>query len=329
MGRSKGKSGLCQELPFNNRNQTSFITEHREKLLAVSLKGLRRFCQLQNLVSNAGQDRVLTYIRPDTPRSFFGEIGVLTAVNEKYRLDQADVYHGSRSATCSALDDVELVRIKRNDFMELIDRHDSLKNRFVELAKSRLVSDVEARQDVSTPVASFLDQGLFNAQKLLVLDLEACTRCDECVKACADTHDGVTRLVCEGLRFDKFLVASACRSCTNPYCMVGCPVDSIHREGALEIKIEDHCIGCGLCAKNCPYGNINMVEFDEAGRPDQPGMETAVVANQATTCDLCKSVGVDASNPRDEVSCVHSCPHNAAFRMTGQELLDQIDEARI
>ncbi|MDA8563778.1 cyclic nucleotide-binding domain-containing protein [Mariniblastus sp.] len=275
--------------------------------------------------STAGQDRVLTYIRPDTPRSFFGEIGVLTAVNEKYRLDQPDVYHGSRSATCSALDDVELVRIKRNDFMALIDRHESLKDKFVALAKSRLVSDIETKQDVSTPVASFLDQGLFNAQKLLVLDLEACTRCDECVKACADTHDGVTRLVREGLRFDKFLVASACRSCTDPYCMVGCPVDSIHREGSLEIKIEDHCIGCGLCAKNCPYGNINMVEFDEAGSPYQPGMETAVVANQATTCDLCKSVGVDASNPRDEVSCVYACPHNAAFRMTGQELLDQIE----
>jgi len=34
-----------------------------------------------------------------------------------------------------------------------------------------------------------------NAQSLLVLDLEKCTRCDECTKACADSHDGVTRLI--------------------------------------------------------------------------------------------------------------------------------------
>jgi Fe-S-cluster-containing hydrogenase component 2 len=41
--------------------------------------------------------------------------------------------------------------------------------------------------------------------------------------------------------------------------MVGCPVDSIHRGKHLQIVIEDHCIGCGLCAENCPYGSIFMI----------------------------------------------------------------------
>ena len=108
-----------------------------------------------------------------------------------------------------------------------------------------------------------------NAQSLLVLDLVKCTRCDECTKACADTHQGVTRLIREGLRFDKFLVASSCRSCLDPYCMVGCPVGSIRRRESREIIIEDWCIGCGLCAENCPYGNINMVEqHDKAKKAD-------------------------------------------------------------
>ncbi len=57
----------------------------------------------------------------------------------------------------------------------------------------------------SVPLESFLAQGLMEAQSLLVLDLERCTRCDQCVRACADAHDGVTRLVREGLRFDKYL----------------------------------------------------------------------------------------------------------------------------
>ena len=95
-----------------------------------------------------------------------------------------------------------------------------------------------------------------------MLDLERCTRCDECVKACADAHDGVTRLVREGLRFDKYLVATSCRQCRDPLCMVGCPVGSIRRGNSLEIIIEDWCIGCGLCANNCPYGNINMHPFE-------------------------------------------------------------------
>ena len=100
------------------------------------------------------------------------------------------------------------------------------------------------------------------AQSLLVLDLEKCTRCDACVRACADAHDGVTRLIREGLRFDKFLVATSCRQCRDPLCMVGCPVGSIRRRNSLEVIIEDWCIGCGMCAKNCPYGNINMHPFN-------------------------------------------------------------------
>ena len=91
--------------------------------------------------------------------------------------------------------------------------------------------------------------------------------------------------------------------------------------------IEDHCIGCGLCAKNCPYGNINMVEFDEQGRPYRPGTQTAKVINKATTCDLCSSIGVDASNSKDEVSCVYACPHAAALRMSGPDLLDRLQDS--
>ena len=62
----------------------------------------------------------------------------------------------------------------------------------------------------------------------------------------------MTRLIREGLRFDKFLVASSCRSCLDPYCMVGCPVGSIRRRESREIIIENWCIGCGLCSRIAP-----------------------------------------------------------------------------
>jgi Fe-S-cluster-containing hydrogenase component 2 len=40
--------------------------------------------------------------------------------------------------------------------------------------------------------------------------------------------------------------------------MIGCPVGSIHRGDNGQIVIEDWCIGCGLCAQQCPYGSIRM-----------------------------------------------------------------------
>ena len=42
--------------------------------------------------------------------------------------------------------------------------------------------------------------------------------------------------------------------------MVGCPVGSIQRNRDGTILIKDWCIGCGLCERNCPYGNITMHE---------------------------------------------------------------------
>src|SRR5204862_85380 len=81
----------------------------------------------------------------------------------------------------------------------------------------------------------FLSQGLFEAQNLLLIDLENCTRCDACVRACAQAHDGVSRLLRDGLRYEHFLVATACRSCRDPLCMTQCPVGSIRRKENLEI----------------------------------------------------------------------------------------------
>ncbi len=85
----------------------------------------------------------------------------------------------------------------------------------------------------SVPLERFLAEGLMEAQSLLVLDLDKCTRCDNCVRACADAHDGVTRLTREGVRFENLLVATSCRQCRDPLCMVGCPVGAIRRQQSL------------------------------------------------------------------------------------------------
>jgi CRP-like cAMP-binding protein/formate hydrogenlyase subunit 6/NADH:ubiquinone oxidoreductase subunit I len=267
-----------------------------------------------------GEERVLDYLGPGR---HFGEIGLLSNISNLIAGSVPQgMAKGVRTATCSALDDVELVRIRGEHFRELLDHHETLRERLVQDAIRLLENNEAARKTLNRPLGDFLNQGLYNAQRLLVLDLEKCTRCDECTKACADSHQGVTRLIREGLRFDKFLVASSCRSCLDPYCLVGCPVDSIHRSKSLEIIIEDWCIGCGQCARNCPYGNINMHGLEELrDDPEHPGRKKAVVQQKATTCDLCR----DVVGPGEDPSCVYACPHDAAFRMSGPELLRIVD----
>ncbi len=239
-----------------------------------------------------GGELVLAYL---SRGDYFGEIGLLGG--------------GVRTASCTALDHVELVRIPGDDFREMVARFPGVRSGLEAVALERQAANAQRMQLVqSVPLDQFLSQGLMEAQSLLVLDLQNCTRCDACVVACADAHDGVTRLVREGLRFENFLVATSCRQCRDPLCMVGCPVGAIRRRNSLEVIIEDWCIGCGLCARNCPYGNINLHPFEVRVEDlENPGRKKAVVQQKATSCDLCTHL--------KEPSCVYACPHDAAHRV--------------
>jgi len=248
-----------------------------------------------------GGELVLAYL---SRGDYFGEIGLLGG--------------GVRTATCTALDHVEVVRIASDDFMEMVERFPSVRQGLEAVAAERRAANQQRMQAVrSLPIDQFLSQGLMEAQSLLILDLENCTRCDACVNACADAHDGVTRLVRDGLRFDQYLVATSCRQCRDPLCMVGCPVGAIRRRNSLEVIIEDWCIGCGLCARNCPYGNINLHPFEVlADDPEQPGRKKAVLKQKATSCDLCTHL--------KEPSCVYACPHDAAHRVDPRKFFSEM-----
>src|SRR5262245_3689610 len=256
-----------------------------------------------------GGELVLAYLPKG---SYFGEIGLLGG--------------GKRTATCAALDHVEVVRIGAEDFKEMLRRFPVIRAKLEAISSQRLKENQARFKQVSTlPVDEFLRQGLMDAQSLLVLDLDRCTRCDQCVKACADAHNGITRLIRDGLRFDRFLVATSCRQCRDPLCMVGCPVGAIRRQSSLEVIIEDWCIGCGLCANNCPYGNINLHEFTPDGpvreelrilAAGQEQAKKAQITRKATSCNLCR----DQAEP----SCVYACPHDAAHRVNPAEFFSEM-----
>jgi Fe-S-cluster-containing hydrogenase component 2/CRP-like cAMP-binding protein len=252
----------------------------------------------------------------------FGEIGLLSRLSPSLPVPM----RGRRTTSCVALDHVELVAISTRAFAELLEAEPTIRERLEERARELLGRAPSQRSDVTLHLmGEFTRTGLYQGQHLLVLDLNRCTRCQECVKACADSHGDVTRLVLEGNRFDKYLVPSACRSCHDPACLVGCPVDAIHRrpadgKGALSqaIFIEKHCIGCGLCAHNCPFGSIHMLELEPGRRiasSQQPLEENQ--KRIATNCDLCESLD---GHPR----CVQRCPHEAAMRVEGIDLARMI-----
>ncbi|HEY6306912.1 MAG TPA: cyclic nucleotide-binding domain-containing protein [Candidatus Angelobacter sp.] len=257
-----------------------------------------------------GGELVLSYA---SKGNFFGEIGLLG--------------EGPRTATCSALDHVEVVRIAAEDIKAMLREFPETRSQLEAISAGRLRENQARFQRVSTvPVDEFLRQGLMEAQNLLVLDLDRCTRCDQCVTACADAHGGVTRLIRDGLRLDRFLIATSCRHCRDPLCMVGCPVGAIRRQNSLEVIIEDWCIGCGLCAENCPYGNINLQEFNVdgpvseelalLGAGQQSAKKKAQVVRKATSCNLC--------NDYPEPSCVYACPHDAAHRVSAAEFFSEM-----
>src|SRR5438445_11306259 len=165
-----------------------------------------------------GGELVLAYL---SRGDYFGEIGLLGG--------------GVRTAPYTALDHVELVRISGDDFREMVGRFPGVRTGLEAIAAERRAANQQRMQMVdSVPIGQFLSQGLMEAQSLLILDLQNCTRCDACVNACADAHDGITRLVRDGLRFDRYLVATSCRQCRDPLCMVGCPVGAIRRRNSLE-----------------------------------------------------------------------------------------------
>jgi Fe-S-cluster-containing dehydrogenase component/CRP-like cAMP-binding protein len=191
------------------------------------------------------------------------------------------------------------------------------------------------------------------ARSLLIIDQDHCVRCGHCAWSCADVHaDGVSRLLRRGDKVvapaatptanggatsassassaTSLLLPNSCQHCQNPACMIDCPTGAIGRDAARggEVFIrEDLCIGCGNCAKACPWDNIQMAPRQAAGifagilslarlaRPRRPSLASAEPADPiAVKCDLCATL---AGGP----ACVASCPTEAIARINPADML--------
>ena len=254
---------------------------------------------------------------------------------------------GRRTATVRAAVKSEVVQINGDAFARVLAAKPQLAaniraemaarrelNSFIETKKESFGSAV----DMYSSVANFLvENGVGEATDVLLIDQNLCVGCDNCEKACADSHDGLSRLDREaGKGFAHLHVPTSCRHCEHPHCMADCPPNAIQRGADGEVFIEDSCIGCGNCQRNCPYGVIRMDKvpppkpslmnwllFGAGPGPGEPSKVWsykqakkggAEVPKKAVKCDMCK--GQDGGP-----ACVRACPTGAAIRVSPESFL--------
>ncbi len=262
-----------------------------------------------------GRDIVTTYVAAG---KYVGEMGLLGEAN--------------RSATVRATVATESVFLGADVFQKMLLSSTGLRSRVQEKIKERLSENLrmEAAPEAGDLISFLMQQGLGEATDVLLIDESLCIGCDNCEKACAETHGGTSRLDrSAGPSYAQVHVPTSCRHCEDPHCMKDCPPDAIRRAPNGEVYIQDSCIGCGNCEQNCPYGVIQMAGEKESapgliswlltGKGPAPGerrpLDTSSSAKIAVKCDMCKEL---AGGP----ACVRACPTGAALRMSPAEFVN-------
>ncbi len=258
--------------------------------------------------------------------------------------EMALIEGGPRTATVRAAVKSEVIRLDGEAFARLLARKPDLLTRARrDMAARQQVNDfVEAKKDsfsgvvdMYSSVASFLvENGIGEATDVLLIDENLCVGCDNCERACADSHEGLTRLNREaGKTYAHLHVPTSCRHCEHPHCMADCPPNAIHRGADGEVFIDDSCIGCGNCQRNCPYGVIRMEKVPPPkppllawllaglgpgpGEPPKKWTEKRVspeTPKRAVKCDMCAGI-------KGGPACVRACPTGAAIRAAPEALL--------
>jgi Fe-S-cluster-containing dehydrogenase component/CRP-like cAMP-binding protein/thioredoxin reductase len=236
-------------------------------------------------------------------------------------LDAAGCLAGEsvRSMNAVATVTTEALSIDQAQFRRLIAADPLIRNKLQAESAQQLTqhAHMQAQPQAGKVFSYLMSHGLGEATSVLVIDEDLCVGCDQCEKACAATHDGVSRLDrSAGPSLFSLHLPTSCRHCEHPHCMQDCPPNAIHRLPDGEVSIADTCIGCGNCVENCPYGVIQLAEVaPKASLLSRIGRRAPKeVAKTAVKCDSCASL-------KGGPACVRACPTGAAIRIHAEDVL--------
>jgi len=301
----------------------------------------RQFNAGELLFEEGAEGESLHLIRSGTVMLTRGSADLVVAQHHSGELVGQLALMGSpvRPDTARAAVRTETIEIRKTEFLALVQSQPGhatvLQGRLAGVLKQ---TNAMASQPESARAIGFLmEHGLGEATNALVIDETLCVGCDNCEKACAETHGGVSRLDREsGPSLARLHVPVSCRHCELPHCMKDCPPDALRRAPNGEVFITDSCIGCGNCETNCPYdaiklsypappkpGLLSWLFFgrgDGPGEPDafEPLPEARESGKKAVKCDACMNL---AGGP----ACVRACPTGAAVRLSPQQFVELVE----
>jgi Fe-S-cluster-containing dehydrogenase component/CRP-like cAMP-binding protein len=271
-----------------------------------------RMFQRGDAVARAGEPADSVLIIKDgvvkATRHTAGAVSILAYFNTHDVIGVSD--GATRAFGLEALGQCEVISLPRGGFATLMARSPEVFRHLGKDDMHRRAAMENVGGTVAAAAQAFLSAGV-EVESLLVINLDRCVRCGNCVRACHARHTH-TRLDRRGpifrrraqidrRRHEHIMLPSSCRHCRDPECMIGCPTGAIQRFPDGDVDINDNCIGCENCARKCPYGNITMRPLDERERPSPE------ITRRAIKCNLCR--GHAYSN------CVHECPRGAILRV--------------
>jgi Fe-S-cluster-containing hydrogenase component 2/CRP-like cAMP-binding protein len=212
---------------------------------------------------------------------FFGEIPL--------------IYNVENGEAIISLTNIELLAINKDDFKDIYGYYPSFKTAIINRLKERTrgFSEIENNIKALSIMNFMIENGLTYAANLKIYELNKCINCFSCVKACKERH-GIARFRRVGPKYSYASIAQSCRTCKHPTCLSKCRKGAIILEDDGEIAINSKCVGCGLCAKSCSFGAIEVIESE---------IVNGKAKRKSVKCEHCRGYS--------NCACVSECPTGA------------------